>query len=153
MFKTTDIEPASGVDLGPISLSVLVLDLGDEPPDGWAAFFSSRGVEIILDDVDRPSVSRDDARRLFAESRAAEARRQEAMRRAEQAAIEVDQRFRASIWRGLPADHMPPGAAPAAVMLASDRDAQPKRQSPLEEALSNRGDELIFHSYTEDESA
>jgi hypothetical protein len=75
------------------------------------------------------------------------------MRRAEQAAIEVDQRFRASIWRGLPADHMPPGAAPAAVMLASDRDAQPKRQSPLEEALSNRGDELIFHSYTEDESA
>jgi hypothetical protein len=37
----------------------------------------------------------------------------------------------------VPADHMPPGVAPAAVMLQASRDAQPKRTSVLQEALAD----------------
>ena len=67
-----------------------------------------------------------------------------------QQAIEADRVRRASIWGGIPADHLPPGVAPAAVMLQADRDAQPRRQSVLQHALANTG-EMVFHPIRGDE--
>jgi hypothetical protein len=63
----------------------------------------------------------------------------------EREAIERDQQFRAQIWGGLRADRMPSDARPADVMLAAARDAQPRRQSVLQHALSHE-DGMVFHS-------
>ncbi|HEY6685839.1 MAG TPA: hypothetical protein VI094_06460 [Propionibacteriaceae bacterium] len=52
---------------------------------------------------------------------------------------------RAQIWKGVPADHMPPGATPAAVMLQASRDAKPRRTTPLKEVLSNSGESMTYH--------
>lgn len=88
----------------------------------------------------------------FDEQREAEARKREVLERQERQAIEADRLRRASIWRGVPADHMPPGVAPAAAMLQSAHDPEPKRTSPLQEALS--GESMTYHRLpsTEDES-
>jgi hypothetical protein len=133
---------AEAADLVP--LSVLALDL-DVPATGWRAYLASRGVEVVTDDLTRPAIARSDARRLFDEHREMEVRRREVMERIEAAAEEKDRVFRAQLWQGVPADLMPPGVAPAAVMLQASRDAQPKRMSPLQEALSNSS-ELVYHS-------
>jgi hypothetical protein len=45
----------------------------------------------------------------------------------------------------MPADHRPPGVAPASAMLQSAQDARPKRITPLQHALSNTG-EMVYHS-------
>jgi hypothetical protein len=155
MFDTvTDTEPARDVDLGPVPLSHLVLDLAERPAAEWGPFFAARGVEVVLDDLGRPAVSRTDAHRLFAEAREMEALAREVAARREAEAIEQDRQRRASIWTGVSADDLPVGAAPAAAMLAAARDAEPKRTTPLQEALS--GESMTFHSYQstpEDESA
>jgi hypothetical protein len=134
-----------------IPLSHLSLDLA-APAIGWAAYLAEKGMSIVLDDLGRAALPRGDARTLFVERAEAEARKREAMERIEQEAVEADARFRAQLWQGVPADLMPPGLAPAAVMLQADKDAQPRRQSVLEEALSNSGG-LTFHSLapTQDE--
>jgi hypothetical protein len=48
-------------------------------------------------------------------------------------------------WGGVPATAIPEGVSAASAMFAADRDARPRRQSVLEEALSNSGG-YTFHS-------
>ena len=144
-----EVEPA-----GLIPLSHFELD-HPRPGEGWSNFLGRRGMTLRPDDIGRDSIRRSDAQKLLHEQRANELRAAKLRQLAEAEAVEADQLRRAQIWRGLPADHLPPGVAPAAVMLQADRDAQPKRTTPLEEALSNSGT-LTYHSYPttlEDESA
>jgi hypothetical protein len=117
----------------PIPLSVLALDLV-APVEGWNLHLAGRNIEIVEDDLGRASIGRADAQRLIAEEREREALRREKAAEAERLAVEADEQWRAQIWRGLPADHLPVGAAPAAVMQAADRDARPRRTSVLQEA-------------------
>jgi hypothetical protein len=131
----------------PVPLSHLELDL-PAPVEGWAVFLAGRGVEVTLDDIGRMSVSRGDARQLLIEQREAEARKREVLERNEQQAIEADRVRRASIWGGVPATAFPDGVSAASVMLTAAQDARPRRQSPLQHALTNSG-ELVFHSLAE----
>ena len=147
MFRNAAVAEAGEIDVidvaNLIPLSHLALDL-DPPAVGWAAYLTGRGIEIVLDSVGRKAISSDDARQLFTERRESEARKREAMAQQEQRAIEQDQQFRAQVWGGVRADHMPPGAAPAAVMLQAAKDAEPRRLTPLQEALTREG--MTFHS-------
>src|SRR5215207_8374430 len=146
MFRNTAAaadEVVDSVDL--IPLSHLELDLDAPPLGDWSAYLGGRGIPIVLDDIHRASISRADARQLIDERRESEARKREAVERQERQAVERDRQFRARLWGGVPADHMPPDVAPAAVMLQLDRDAQPRRRSVLEEALANSG-EVTYHS-------
>jgi hypothetical protein len=67
---------------------------------------------------------------------------------AEAEAVEADRLRMEQIWKGVSADRMPVGVAPAAVMLQASRDALPKRRTPLEEALSSDGG-ITYHSYAQ----
>ena len=49
-----------------IALSHLALDL-DEPTNGWSAFFRERSIEMLEDDLGRPSLRREDARAVISE--------------------------------------------------------------------------------------
>jgi hypothetical protein len=127
-----------------VPLSHLELDL-PSPVEGWPNFLGARAIAIIPDDLRRDCVSRGDALRLLDEQRE-QVLRQAALRRlAEQEAVEADERRRALIWQGVPADRLPVGVAPAAAMLQASRDAQPRRQSVLQEALSN-SEGMTYHS-------
>jgi hypothetical protein len=147
MFRTLpDIERPATVPLEQlIPLSVLALDL-PVPGDGWSAHLAGRGIEISTDDLGRLSVSRSDARRLFDEHREHEERKAELLRAADEAAEEYDRARRAQIWKGVSADAIPRGVRAGDAMIAAARQAQPKRQSPLEEALSN-SPEMAYHAY------
>jgi hypothetical protein len=131
----------------PVPLSVLELDLGQAPVGGWAAYLADRGVGLVLDDVGRLAVSRDDARALLTEKREEEQRRREVAARQEQRLIEADEERRAQIWRGVPADRVPADVHPATAMLQSAKDAaRPRRESVLQHALSN-SEGITFHPY------
>jgi hypothetical protein len=138
-----------------IPLSVLELDLV-APVEGWAVFLASRGVEVVTDDIGRPAIARVDARMVIAKQREREAQARVKVAAAEQQAIEADKQWRAQLWPGVSASMMPPDVAPAAAMLQAARDAQPKRVSPLQEALTRTPGELTYHSISgasdEDES-
>jgi hypothetical protein len=151
MFGTstkTDIEPdhqdvAPAED--PVPLSVLALDV-DPPAIGeWSAYLRGRGIEVGLDDIGRPCISRASARMLIAERRESEAHAREVAARREQQSIEQDQRFRAQLSGGVPWYEVPPGVAPAAAMLQAAHDAQPKRLTPLQEQLA--GETMVYHSW------
>jgi hypothetical protein len=131
---------------------VLALDLAAEPPPGgWIAYLTGRGIPIVSDHIGREAIDSADARQLLDERREAEVRRREAIARNEQRAVEAYQAQRAQIWRGLSADSLPVGVAPAAAMLQAAHDAQPKRESPMEEAFS--GKSMTYHEWPkEDES-
>jgi hypothetical protein len=134
-----------------IPLSQLSLDL-PEPVGGWAAYLKGRGIDVVTDDIGRASIARADARQLLNEYRSGEAEKARRRKLAEAQAVADDQLRRAQIWQGVPADHMPPGVPPAAAMLQTARDAQPKRTTPLEEALANSGT-LTYHALSKgDES-
>jgi hypothetical protein len=152
--KTTPAaEPAPDVEMVPdevrtpayelIPLSYLELDL-TTPVEGWATFLADRGISITIDDVGRASVSRGDARQLLTEQREAEVRRREKAAELERQAVEQDQLRQAQIWGGIPADMIPIGVSPAQAMVAAEKDARPRRKSPLEHALSNEGG-IVFH--------
>jgi hypothetical protein len=141
MFRSTGTDTAESapdvnVAADVIPLSHLELDLV-APVEGWTVFLAARGVEVTLDDIGRMSIARVDARRLLTEKREREAEQARRRKLAEAQAVADDQIRRAQIWQGVPADHMPPGVAPAAVMLQASRDAQPKRTSVLQEALAD----------------
>jgi hypothetical protein len=127
-----------------ISLVELELSLV-APVEGWPSFLAARDIEITLDDIGRMSIARVDARRLLTEKREREAEQARRRKLAEARAVADDQLRRAQIWQGVPADHMPPGVAPAAAMLQAAYDARPRRTSVLQEALGN-SDSLTFHS-------
>jgi hypothetical protein len=146
MFKTTPAaEPAPVVEVEPVDLiplSVLGLDVA-EPTTGWTAYLTGRGIPIVLDDVGRKSVSRADARQLFDEKHESEARRREAVARREREAIEADQLRRAALYKGVSAELLPVGVSAGDAMAAAALAAEPKRTTPLQEALS--GESMRYH--------
>jgi hypothetical protein len=146
MFRNAAaVEPAADVEVPPdvIPVSHLSLDL-PEPPIGWTAYLNNIGVEIVEDGIGRSAVSSADARMLIAEHRANEERKAQRRKLAEAQAVADDQIRRAQIWQGIPADDLPPGVAPAAVMLQASKDARPKRTSVLQEALAG-SQTLTYH--------
>jgi hypothetical protein len=155
MFKTTPATEPPAVVAPPadsVPLSVLALDV-PEPVGGWDAYLTVRGIAVLVDDIGREAVSRDDARRLITEKHQDEARRREAAAAAERQAVEQDRVRRAQIWRGIPAIDLPVGVSASSAMLQAAKDSEPKRMTPLQEALS--GESLTYHSYqtsSEDES-
>jgi hypothetical protein len=124
-----------------ISLVELELSL-DAPVEGWTVFLAARGIEVTLDDIGRMAVARVDARRLLTEKREREAEQARRRKLAEAQAVADDQLRRSRIWGGAPAVE---GVSAAALMLQADKDAQPRRRSVLQEALSN-SDGMTFHS-------
>ena len=144
MFRNTlpsplaDNDVATAVPTELIPLSYLALDL-PVPPQGWADFLGRRAIAFVPDDLGRDCVRRQDARRLLDEQRANELRTAKRRKLAEAEAVEADQRRRAQIWGGLPADLIPVGVSPAQAMFAAEKEARPRRESPLQHALSNEG--------------
>jgi hypothetical protein len=110
---------------------------------------------IVTDDIGRPSIARDDAKRLFDEQRERDASRAAVLAAADQQAAEYDREWRKRL-RGIPADMIPAGMAPAAAMVAAELDSHaylPRRASVAEDLRDNsRG--LTFHPIhsTPDES-
>jgi hypothetical protein len=120
------------------------------PRDAIDALARQLADDIVIDDIGRRSVSRSAARALFTERREAEARQREAQRRRE-AELE-EQPLSNPIRGGVPCDQIPDGVLPASAMLQAARDAQPKRRSVLEQALTN-DDGITYHPVDrEDES-
>jgi len=146
MFHTMpDVERPTPVPLEQlVPLSVLQLDI-EQPTVGWAAHLADRSIEIVLDDLGRAAVARGDARRLFAEQRELEARRAEALRRADEAAEEFDRQRRAQLFAGFDASLVPAGMSAASAMLLAGHDDRPRRRSPVAEALDGQG--MTYHSY------
>jgi hypothetical protein len=105
--------------------------------------------EVVLDDIGRRCVTRDTARRLFAERDQGERRQREAQERreAELAELAANNPVRG----GVPADRIPDGVLPTAAMLQAAKDAEPRRRSVLEEALANR-DGLVYHPLSDREA-
>jgi hypothetical protein len=129
-----------------IPLSHLGLDL-DVPAIGWVAYLNNVGVEILTDDVGRPAISRVDARMLISEHHANEVRKAELRAAAEKRAVEADRQLRAQMPAGV---RVPDGMTYAEAAMAAELDAlsyQPRRRSPLEDALDNGG--MTFHSLAE----
>jgi hypothetical protein len=125
-----------------VPLSHLSLDLS-EPPSGWVAYLTGRGVAVVDDDLGRPSISRAAARMLFDEHRADEARKAEMRAESEKRAVEADQRFRAQLSGGVA---IPAGMSYGEAAKAAELDAQsyrPRRTSLVEDLLSNDG--ITFH--------
>jgi hypothetical protein len=147
MFRSTVTAEPAPVDVvvpaDLIPLSVLTLDL-PEPSGGWVAYLASRDLEVMTDDIGRPAITRADARQLILEKQEGEARAREVAERNERNAIELDQQFRARLWQGQPWYETPMGVSPAEAWAQAEKDAQPKRTSPLQEALSNSGG-LVYH--------
>jgi hypothetical protein len=128
----------------PVPLAELERDLGGVPPDGWALHLGKRGVVIVPDDLGRDSVSRGDARRIFDERREHEVRKARRLSVVEQEAIEADRLWRASLPKGLPVSAIPEGATYGDVVRQATLDAQPRRVSPLQEALGSGT--LTYHT-------
>jgi hypothetical protein len=127
-----------------VPLSVLALDFGGVPPEGWPDFLGRKGIAFVGDDIGRDCVSRRDAQILLAEKRQNELRAVKHRQMQEQQAVQDDERRRALIWKGLPADRLPVGASAGEVMAAAARDgARPRRTTVLEDALSGAG--TTFH--------
>jgi hypothetical protein len=112
------------------------------PRDALDALAAQLDGEVVLDDLGRRCVSREVARRLFTERAEAERRQQEAQQRHEEELAEQAANNRPR--GGVPADQIPDGVSPAAAMLQAALDAEPRRQSVLEEALAN-SDSLTYH--------
>jgi hypothetical protein len=136
-----------------VPLSVLALDLGGVPAEGWADFLGRRAIAFVPDSLGRDSVTAKDARILLDEHRENQLRAVKHRQRQEQQAIENDERRRAQIWKGLPADRLPVGVGAATALLAAAKDARPRRRTPLEESLA--GQSMTFHSFpaAEDEAS
>jgi hypothetical protein len=155
MFKTTipASEPApaevgTAVPTEPVPLSVLELDL-PAPTTGWLIELDRRGVDVVVDDIGRDSISKADARQLIAEHRDNEARKARMRAESEKRAIEADQRFRASLGVGVPASAIPHGMTYGQAIASAELDSQAyrRRASVVEDLLSNDGS-LTFHSFS-----
>src|SRR5215208_5777455 len=148
MFRTATVSAPveEVVSSSLVPLSVLRLEM--DPGPGWSAYLAERDVPVLTDAVGRDSVLSSDARVLLAEYREVAAEREAAARhreRLEREAEERDRERRAQIWQGVPASAFPDGVSAASVMVAALRDSRPKRESVLQEALSNSGG-ITFHS-------
>jgi hypothetical protein len=143
--RTPDTEPTHDVKVPAelVPLSVLSLDLEAPSSAGWAAYLTGRGIEVLVDDLGRSSISRVDARQLFDEHRENEARKARQREAAERQAIELDRQWRAQLPSGVPWYEIPPDVLPVVAMTQADRDAQPKRLTPVQEALA--GESMTYH--------
>ena len=140
MFRNTAVaEPDAIPTISDETVALSVLSLDVTPPAvGWDVYLSDRGVEIVIDDVGRKSVSRSDARALLAEQREAESQKRAAAEAAERAAEAADKAWRASLPRGVSWIDMPPGIHPAAAMLAVDEDSRVSvREQLLQQELAH----------------
>jgi hypothetical protein len=156
MFRNTipDTEPAPVVappaDL--IPLSHLSLDV-DEPCVGWDAYLSGRGLEVVLDDVGRPSIPRVDARMLFAEKQEGEARKREIMERNEQRMVEADQAWRAGLHKGVEWWRLPDGMTPGDAMALAAAEASHQKsvqESLLEQEFGGPQNSMVYQSFSND---
>jgi hypothetical protein len=94
-----------------IPLTVLSLD-NPEPVGGWETLLQARGIELLTDDLYRPSVRREDARRLALERREWE---RESADKARQLQESLDEGL--PVPAGLPSVE---GASPMASIMAND---------------------------------
>jgi hypothetical protein len=155
--KATVAEPVPDVEVPPdvIPVSHLSLDL-DEPPIGWVAYLTGRGVAVVEDDLGRPSIPRAAAKMLFDEHRADEVRKAEMRAECEKRAVEADREWRAQMPRGVPWYEIPDGVLPVVALTAADRAAQPRRTPSQAEWLFGEVDDtMVFHSLqgAEDEAS
>jgi hypothetical protein len=67
------------------------------------------------------------------------------------ATAELEELRRAQLRGGVSADMVPAGVLPATAMLQAVRDAQPRRRTPLEEALGGGG--LVYHPIERDDES
>lgn len=143
------VEPAPAVtaDESLVPLSHLALDLGGEPDGGWALYLGRRGIAIVPDSLGRDSVDHGAARRLLDEQREHVVRKSKHLAALEAEAIERDRLKFAGIWKGVAATALPDGVSAGDAMLQAARDSRPKRQSVLEESLSN-SPEMSYHAFT-----
>jgi hypothetical protein len=144
----TEPTPVEAEPADLIPLSVLQLDL-DAPAVGWHDYLKGHGIEVLADDLGRKAVSRADARLLFDEQRKEEARRREVAARQEQQAVERDRAFRAALPKGTHWTEIPVGVSAAEMWVQAEKDAKPKRRTPLEDALAGGG--IVFHPIRGDE--
>ena len=160
MFRHGSVAEAEEIEQGDLArdhddlipLSVLQLDL--DPGEPWPLFLGRRGIAFRPDRIGRDAVTAGDAQRLIAERRAQELKKQRRLKVAEEEAVAADQARRALIWKGVAADRMPEGVAPAAAMLQSARDAQPRRTPTRNEWLFNEvADTMIFHELPKDDES
>jgi hypothetical protein len=155
MFNTvrspaeTVVEVAPTDPTDPVTLDELASEgfgwdspLVTTPRDAIAVLAARVADEIMSDDLGRRCVTRETARRLFAERADAERRHREALARLD--AELVEQAAANPIGAGVPAGAIPDGITPAAAMLQTAKDAQPRRQAVLEHALANDGT-IEFH--------
>jgi hypothetical protein len=134
-------------------VSHLELDI-DAPGNGWAAYLSEKGLNVVLDDVGRLCVARGDARQLFTERREAEARAREVMARNEQAAVQRDQEWRAALPAGIPWHRMPDsGLLPVVAMTAAAKAEQPRRTPSQTEWLFGETDTMVYHELPPEDDA
>ena len=156
MFRTP-VAVAQPVDAvapaDPIPLSVLELDL-PAPAVGWLVELDRRGIQVVDDDIGRPSISRDDAKMLLHEQREVEARRREMAAEAERQAIEADRAFRATLnkgveWWRLP-DNMAPGDAMALAAAQSDRQKSVQEEL-LEEEFGGPQTSMVYRPWPNEE--
>jgi len=128
------------------------LDL-EQPPIGWAAYLGNIGVEIVTDDVGRPSIHRHDARRLIAERHDDDVRKREVLAQREREAVEADRAFRASVGHGVPTSVIPADSTYAQAAMMSqlnELDYRPQRTSLMEEVFSN-SKEMTIHPLEREE--
>ena len=142
MFKTTSLSrPATWTRPTTLFRSACSRCTLDAPSvGGWDVYLAGRGITVVVDDIGRKSITRSDARRLFDERREAEARQQEDVKRRDG---EIGAQRVAGLRRGVPWYEVPDGVLPVVAMTAADRDAQPKRLSPLQEQLA--GETMTYH--------
>jgi hypothetical protein len=133
----------------PVPLSQLGLDV-PAPPAGWAFELERRGIPIMLDEIGRPSISRDAARDLLTEHRENEARMARHREELERQAIASDRRFRARLSPGVPAAAIPAGVAPAQALMEAEQNAQ--ATSLLDAMMDGTGDTMVYHPINEDAS-
>jgi len=122
-----------------IPVSVLALDL-PTPTTGWEADLAGRGIRLRPDDLGRPSITQEAARRLFVEHRESQVRAREVAARND---AQVEAQRLASVRPGIPWWEIPEGVTPAEAMTAGDKMSGPRRRTPLEDALSGNG--TTFH--------
>lgn len=77
-----------------IPVSHLALDLPEPPAGAWTVYLAAKGIEVVLDDIGRLAISRDNARQLITEHRENEARQRELAERREAQLIEQDRQRR-----------------------------------------------------------
>jgi hypothetical protein len=136
-----EVAPVDPTDLVPLAeLAVEGFGWGPyvaTPRDAIDVLAGRFAGEVVSDDVGRRCVSRETARRLFAQRGQAEAKAREAWERRE---VElVEQAAANPVWPGIPAGPDSEGATAVARMLAAAKDARPRRQSVLDHALANEG--------------